>query len=221
MKKTLILLSVLISISTFAFSDNINLIAGAGSGLQLHNLTIKDDTSVFTMYLKAVSINSFFDFTYGCLDVYYVRSFDGQDMSLTVNGVKDVDYSNTLTTQYKNFISSYVGFTLVGKYPFVLNRISTISPMAGFDYYLNLTQTNGTVDERASMSDQVKKEQNDISLVAGIGTDIHISSHFIVRIPLLFGYNLTPGDSGMASDLPGFTFSGFHISAGLEAGYRL
>ncbi len=221
MKKIFFLLSVLVLCTTTAFSENVNLIAGGGSNLQLHNLTIQKDTTVFEIYLKTAAVDLFLDFTYGCFKISYIQSFGGQDMILTVDGVKDEAYSDTLTNQYKDFKSSYIGFNLAGKYPFKLGEHLYIFPMAGLNYYLNLTQTNGTVDERAAMSDQVKKEQNDISLLAGIGANIFVSKNFVIRIPVCFTYNLTPADSDIMSGIPDFTPSGYSVNAGIEAGYKL
>jgi len=178
---------------------------------------------------------AFFDATYGVFSVYYQNGVNNWEESFDIDGL---DNSSASSGQGWD---SYIGLSLMGKYPFKINERVAIFPMMGIDYQISLkqrrTQPNGWVYDRDDGYREKDKDGNAYKLEdwnslwinLGGGMDFMLVNNFFIRSELLYSFRLmTPYEiknlemmKSMAGDpnpkLGGLT-SG--PSLRLSAGYR-
>jgi len=133
-----------------------------------------------------------------------------------------------------------LGFSLLGKYPFILNKRLTIFPLLGLDYYIALTQKRSLADgwmyDRSDGRETDKDNQpylltdwNSLWVTLGGGMDFQVLGAFSVRAELLYAFRLmtsyeTKNLERMKSETndPSPTLGGLTSgpSLRLSAGYR-
>ena len=142
----------------------------------------------------------FFDATYGAFSVYYQNGANTFKESYSIAGL-----DREMPEGSGDGWDSYLGFSLMGKYPFVLNERLAVFPMLGLDYQVSLkqrrTQPNGWVydrDDGYRESDKdgeayLLKDWNSLWINLGGGLDIGLHDNFFIRGEFLYSFRpMTP-----------------------------
>jgi len=165
----------------------------------------------FTRYtLKGENVNStqsmdrfdyagvlFFDATYAEFSVMIQGGKNSykENMIYSASSLADTKGTGSETS---------LGFSLLGKYPFTINKTFTWFPMLGVEYQIALTQrrhpsgdyvydrTKGKLPEDRDKDDKPYSISawNSFWIDIGAGFDYNITSKFFLRSELLFGFRL-------------------------------
>ncbi|MDR1891403.1 MAG: hypothetical protein LBQ48_00080 [Oscillospiraceae bacterium] len=190
------ILAVLLFSCGFVFSQEQTFSMSAGVGGVFSSVfdIEKVHTAVEPYVMPAAGINIFFDATYveAGIDVQY-----GSRYSLAY----PVDPANSATAL------THLGFSLYGKYPFPLSRI-TLYPLLGVDFRLFLSgqvydadgnKFGGKLERGGSVGGgYTAEDQFDmLSLGVGLGLDFPLPKHFFIRSEFIVKYTF---DSTVAGD---------------------
>ena len=174
--------------------------------------------------------------TYGTFSIYYQNGVNNYNESFEIQG-KDNEPPST-----GNGWDSYLGFSLMGKYPFILNKRLTVFPLLGIDYQISLkqrrTQPNGWVFNRNDGYRERDKDGNAYKLTdwnsfwinLGGGLDLALAGNFFLRGQFLYSFRtMTPYEtknldmikeiSGDSSPKLGGLCSGPSLQ--ISAGYKI
>ena len=140
----------------------------------------------------------FFDATYAELSVL----IQGGNSNYTENMI--FDSSSSMGSKGSGYETS-LGFSLMGKYPFSINKKFTWFPMIGVEYQIALTQkrepedTNIVYDRtKGSLMEDIDKNGDPYPISAwnsfwiniGAGLDYYITSSIFLRGEFIFGFRL-------------------------------
>ncbi|MCL2761695.1 MAG: hypothetical protein FWD36_00615 [Treponema sp.] len=206
MKKTgLILVCVLLTIPVFAADSSPSLSLSAGGGGLLgytftrYTLEGGDITSSQNMDRLDYAGFLFFDATY----VEFAVMFKGGANTYE----EDIIFSNTAFPNSKGTGNeTSLGFSLLGKYPFMINPRTIWFPLFGVEYQIALMQRrtpDGDIkvtydrSKGSVMTDRDKDEKpyplsawNSLWINVGAGLDFIITGPLFLRSELLFGFRL-------------------------------
>jgi opacity protein-like surface antigen len=140
---------------------------------------------------------AFFDATYGEFNVFYQRGIntyrDTADFLASSGGLSGKGWESVL------------GVSLVGKYPFYLNKQFTIFPLLGAEYQICLVQKRAQPDgyvydrtEGIRETDKdgnafLLKDWNSMWINLGGGVDWTLTGNFFIRGELLYSLRLKTG----------------------------
>jgi hypothetical protein len=149
----------------------------------------------------------FFDATYGEFSFIFQGGNNSYDETMDYNGnrVTDLYPGNGTGTELS------LGFSLMGKYPFTINKNFTWFPLVGIEYQIALLEwrkpdgarvedrTNGNLPADRDKDDNTYplSAWNSLWINVGAGVDYALSGPLFLRGELIFGFRLmTPYEKG-------------------------
>jgi len=208
MKKQICIIFLLFTIKISVFASDFSLSAGAGGLLggffTRYTLTadgIIEDTRIIIDSAQEVNqfnygFFAFFDATYGTISILYQKGTN------TYRETADISVLTNSTDQRGKGWDSVLGFSLLGKYPFNLNRQISIFPLLGIEYQISLTQkrtqpdgwvydrTDGLREQDKDGNAYLIEDWNSIWINIGGGMDFKLPGNFFIRGDLLYGFRL-------------------------------
>lgn len=142
---------------------------------------------------------AFFDATYGEFNVFYQRGINTYRQTADISALADKG------DQSGKGWESVLGVSLVGKYPFYLNKQLTIFPLLGAEYQICLVQKRTQADGYVYKRDDGLREQdndgkafllkdwNSMWINLGGGVDWTLTGNFFIRGELLYSLRLKTG----------------------------
>ena len=187
MKKCISVLILLAIAAGGAFALDLSAGGGLLFGLAARNGIKAEGTTVdFEGYIGARNLDIggvlFFDATYAEFDFYfaYGKCFGVFEKDFDTDSYKGTPFGKMMKGSMMQ-----LGFSLVGKYPFDLGKL-TVFPLAGISYNLVLSYKN---EDGVSSSDTYKEAPEPISFsqfgfLAGAGLDLSLTSALFLRTEL-------------------------------------
>jgi len=127
--------------------------------------------------------------------------------------VQSADSNNT----FGSFSS--LDITLLGKFPFRINKSINIWPAAGIQYSI-LTSFTASDGSNLALTSQYN-DMNDFYGLVGAGADYNLNNHIVITPSALFGFNWTPQThSEPDPENTSVAYSGYKLIVCLSAGYR-
>jgi len=201
--KRLLLLFLAVFYSAAAFAGEFSISAGAGAlaggFFTRYNLSANGSITKVDASQEVNQFNygflAFLDATYAEFSVIYQRGLNNYKEAAEFSGSSGAPSSGRGE-------NSFLGFSLLGKYPFHLNERLTIFPMLGVEYQISLNQNRTQPDGRLyDRTDGIRErdkdghafKQNDwdsIWINLGCGLDFELPRNFFIRGELLYGFRL-------------------------------
>lgn len=143
--------------------------------------------------------------------------FDAQYATVFLGGVFDVGKITTKSgdlSDKRDMQFQYLSLGILGKYPFAVGSIAKIYPLVGFDFDIALGGTwdgKKLEDFRKGAKDAFDHYYFDI----GVGSDIMLGEHFLLRPQALFGMQMNKPEEYKDAKCFGYKFD-----LGLGVGYK-
>lgn len=147
--------------------------------------------------------------------------FDAQYATVSLGGVFDVgkmkakmSMGGNSMTEKMDMQLSYLSIGLLGKYPFAVGGIAKIYPLVGFEFDIALggkMMGQTMKDFRKNMKANADHYWFDL----GVGSDIAITEHFLVRPQFVFGMQMNKPEQ--YKDAKAF---GYKVDIGIGAAYK-
>ena len=200
MKKCISVLVLLAIVAGSAFALDLS----AGGGL-LFDVAARNGLEIDTIGMdgyagiRNIDIGGFlfFDATYAELDFYFAYG--------VVKDVIEKDAKGYIDSGYLNGSMVQLGFSLVGKHPFELGKV-TVFPLAGISYNIVLSYKNDSgvkvEDWTAALGSDVKASHfSQFGFLFGAGLDVNLTSSLFLRSELAIQIRLpTKGMKTMNHD---------------------
>ena len=200
-KKTLLGI-FLILLSNHVFAENFSLGGGGLLGYTFTRYTLKGGDITSNQSMDRINYAGFLfaDATYAEISIM----IQGGSNSYTENMIYDI---STMADSAGKGSEMSLGFSLLGKYPFTVNKKITWFPLLGIEYQIAIIQRrqpNGDIiydRTQGQLSADRDKDDNPYSLSAwnsfwidiGAGFDYYITAPLFLRSELLFGFRLPTG----------------------------
>jgi len=207
MKKLVGVIFLILVVKTAAFGADFALSAGTGVSLggMFTRYTLTADGKVDGARIKIDAIQemdqfnygffAFFDATYGVFSVFYQNGVNNYTETADISVLSN-------TKQSGKGWESVLGFSLLGKYPFTLDKRLTVFPLLGMEYQISLvqkrTQDDGWVYDRDDGMREKDKNQKAYNLMdwnswwvnVGGGVDYLFTDNLFARGELLYNFRL-------------------------------
>ena len=199
--KKVIFLILLIFISINIFAVEFSLSAGGGGllGYTFSRYTLKGGNVESTQRMDRLNYAGFlfFDAAYAELSIMFQGGYGPYSENMI--------YSDASLTDSRGIgFETSLGFSLLGKYPFYINKRMSWFPMLGVDYNITFIQRRqpdgGFVYDRSKGHFATDRDQNDnpyplsawnsLWLNLGAGLDFYFTGLIFLRSELLFGFRM-------------------------------
>jgi hypothetical protein len=203
MKKNVFVLFLLVSLSIYTFAADFSLSAGGGGllGYTFTRYTLTGGGAESTQSMDRINYAGFlfFDAAYGEFSILIQGGNNtySEDMLYTANSLADSRGTGSETS---------LGFSLMGKYPFVINEKLSGFPLLGLEYQIALIERrrpdgeaeyNRAKGKGIAPADMDKNGNsyplsawNSLWINVGGGIDYTITGRFFLRGELFFGFRL-------------------------------
>jgi len=183
----------------FAADFSVSIGGGGLLGYTFTRYTLKDENVNSTQSMDRFDYAGvlFFDAVYAEFSVMIQGGKNSykENMIYTTDSISDTKGTGSETS---------LGFSLLGKYPFTINKTFTWFPMFGVEYQIALTQRRHPYGDyvydrtKGSLPEDRDKDDKPYSISAwnsfwidiGAGLDYNITSKLFLRSELLFGFRL-------------------------------
>jgi hypothetical protein len=202
MKKVVTVLFLLTALSHNALSIDFSMGAGGGGllGYTFTRYTMEGGGAKSTQSMNRFDYGgfAFFDATYVEFSVLYQSGKNNWEETTTLNSAALPSGNGTGT-------STYLGFSLLGKYPFTVNEKITWFPLLGVAYHISLaekrkpegypaeydrTKSANPADRDKDGNTYPLSAWNSFWIDVGAGLDYNIIGSLFLRADLLFGFRL-------------------------------
>lgn len=188
------LVPVLFMLVTNAFA--LDLSAGFAMSLDFSSLVMKGASSGSPFEIRQstnpLAFKAFLDATYLQISIGFLGVINGS-FSETAGG--------STSTGFLMGTLGYVALSADVKYPFVVGSFE-IFPLAGAEYRLNLSYTNGAgIDFKGGLTPQQQSDLSELWLRAGVGAD-YIVRNFYIRSEVTVGFKpLSASDNAALANM--------------------
>lgn len=207
MKKVLAMLGALCVMGS---ASALEMSVGGMFDYNYRGASVKYSTPIGDMKMSggqsAIGLKAFFDAQYATVSLGGVFDVGKMKTKTSMGGVSG---SSEMDTQFQ-----YLSIGLLGKYPFAVGSIAKIYPLVGFEFDIALSgkaMGHKMKDFRKNMKANADHYWFDL----GVGSDIAITEHFLVRPQFVFGMQMNKPEE--YKDAKVF---GYKVDIGIGAAYK-
>lgn len=183
-----------------------------------HGLSVKQDSLKTSSSQSAIGVKAFADIQYAT--VFIGGTFDVGKMKTKVS--MDSESMSGDVDMQVNFMTIGV----LGKYPFTISNMAKIYPLAGFEFDFALSAKMGGEKIPSEYFKEVRRDLHRYWFDLGVGSDIAITDHLLIRPQAMFGIQMNSGKAAemlgemLGGKKDGVKAFGYKINVGLGVGYK-